>query len=73
MFNFVKRVAVSVFTAQCILRVYRGPNEAPWIDNGQDQGVLRPLTIDECVGAAIVQGATLAEETIKAIRNGWEQ
>jgi hypothetical protein len=71
MFNFVKRIAVSAFTAQCILRVYRGPNELTYVDDGSGTGALRPQTNSECVGAAITQGATLAEGTITAIRNGW--
>jgi len=73
MFNFVKRIAVSVFTAQCILRVYRGPNELPYIDDGSGTGCLREQTNSECVGAAIVQGAMLAEATDKAIRNAWDR
>lgn len=71
MFNFIKRISVSAFTAQCILRVYRGPNELPYVDDGSSTGKLRPQTNSECVRAAITQGAMLAEGTVTAIRNGW--
>ena len=63
------KIAFSIIFTACTIRVYRGPNEMPWVDDGTGQNTLRQQTIGECVGAAVIQGAMLAEELVKVLKS----
>lgn len=62
------KIAFSIIFTACTIRVYRGPNEMPWVDDGTGQNTLRQQTVGECVGAAVTQGAMLAQGIIDGVR-----
>lgn len=64
----MSKIAFSIIFTACTIRVYRGPNEMPYVDDGTGQNTLRPQNIGECVGAAVIQGAMLAQGIIDGLR-----
>lgn len=68
--NFAKRTFWSALHIICTVKVYRGPEQAPWITTQKDVGQ-RAQTVHECVDTAIVEGSHLAEGIAKSIVRGW--
>lgn len=68
MIDMIKEAAVSMLTAQCILRVHRGSSVLPWIDDGSGKGTLRPQSVEESVKASVVEGKVLARAIVEAVK-----
>lgn len=64
----MRKIEYSVIFTACVIRVYRGPTEMPYVDDGTGRNQLRAQTVGECVGAAVIQGAMLAQGIIDGLR-----
>jgi hypothetical protein len=58
-----------ILTAVCAFRVYRGPEQAIWLDAGKGDGTLRQQTIGECAATAVTEGKVLADELVKVLKS----
>lgn len=67
----MKRLVHSALFVACAICAHRTPNEAPWVDNGEDQGTNRPQTSGECAAAACIHGAMLAQQIISSLKAMW--
>jgi hypothetical protein len=67
----MKRLAHSALFVACAIRVYRTPNESPWIDNGEDQNTNRPQTSGECAAEACIHSAMLTRQIVDSLKAMW--
>jgi hypothetical protein len=68
----IRRSLWSALTVVCIVRVYRGPQVSTYVDDGQGTNTLRPQTVGECVGSAVIEGAMLATGICNGLKAAWK-